>query len=129
MAQKKLKGTVESNDVQKGSIVIAGKTLVASPKTRAWVAQMREGDSVEVSYDDENNTIFYVEKESPVVSRIETKSNSPSVSFTDKDRIIVRQNALAHADAVLGKIMRPDNSGDETAYFNFAERCENWILR
>jgi len=43
---------------------------------------------------------------------------------TSKDVQIIRQNALAHADAhYLGQ------SPGEADYFAYAERCEKWVLR
>lgn len=126
MAYKKLEGTVEHNDPIAGTVVIGGKTLGAAPNTRAWVAQMREGDYVGVSYDDEN-MIRYVEKGNPQKKETQQKIVPvvAPVQFSDKDRIIVRQNALAHADAAM-------NNGwvkGEDEYFSFAERIERWTLR
>lgn len=43
----------------------------------------------------------------------------------DKDRIIVRQNALAHADAQI----KVESEDDMPRYFEFAEACEKWVTR
>lgn len=48
-----------------------------------------------------------------------------------REELIVRQNALAHADAMFGKLTPAvaKLSEDIDEYFKFAERCEQWILR
>jgi len=43
--------------------------------------------------------------------------------ITIKDLIILRQNALAHADAVMGA------HSEQEEYFAFAKKCEEWIIR
>jgi len=47
------------------------------------------------------------------------------VNNSDESHYIIRQNALAHADAK--RNIFPD-MGDEE-YFSFAEECEKWVVR
>lgn len=61
------------------------------------------------------------------------KMTVPTNREATREELIVRQNALAHADAMFGKLTggKPSLTLEEDLadYFEFAERCEQWILR
>ena len=49
---------------------------------------------------------------------------------TNSDKI-VRQNSLAHADAMIQRLTNEEDTWDfiEEKYFAFAKRCEEWVNR
>ncbi len=55
----------------------------------------------------------------------------PTVDWDVKDRRIVRQNCLAHADKwlELTKVAGIDTEAMEKEYFSFAKKCEDWVYR
>lgn len=74
------------------------------------------------------------------VERIKELARQKSVEKTDngqrdatREETIIRQNCLAHADAMFGKLTSSKPSQtlkeDLEEYFKFAEACESWVLR
>jgi hypothetical protein len=57
----------------------------------------------------------------------EIKQPKNEVPF--RDLTIIRQNALAHADACFKHKLEVEGDVDLKEYFSFAEECEKWVLR
>lgn len=143
---EKLYGVVEHNDLAKGIVRVNGREFVASDRTRAYAATILKGQTVELTVDENGSITFIRASDAPtdtppptfVAPKGSLQSTPLSGSVTTRDVSIIRQNALAHADAWLRFFSEnPDVRREETdgldemmdGYFRFAERCEKWVLR
>jgi hypothetical protein len=132
-----VEGKVEKNDIQSGTVTINGIGYAATEQTRMYAAKLEEGKHVKLSANEKNQILFiWPTPSAPPTSTTSVDSSTATVTPTEKimvsvkDHYIIRQNALAHADANAQYIRDTFNTqAYEQAYFAFAERVEKWVLR
>ena len=125
-----IKGVVEDKDVLKGTLTIGGVEYVATEETRLFAATIPDGTVATLSVD----AAFNIVALSPMIKHDRTSTAIPSpktkLSCEGKDRLIVRQNCLAHADAMLSSLSNDEDMLiDKRLYFEFAAECERWVTR
>lgn len=69
----------------------------------------------------------------PAVPKPATSRAAPSQEdrerWSAKDLLIVRQNALMHADAHMNQLIAQGQKPIEKEYFDFAQRCVDWVYK
>lgn len=138
----------------KRGVLIRGKWYNGNVKKKTW-DDFKQGDEVllELERNGEYLNIVKATNLSDSVARPEDLSDAPKPSKTSqnkdftpasalprpppskeeinrwdaKDMLIVRQNALTHADNHINRLVVQGQKPTEKEYFDFAQRCVDWV--
>lgn len=136
-----IKGIFE--ELKEEGVVISGTTYKLSDSAREILKKIDLKETVNVMRNKEG-VVTLVSRVSHNAKDIMDEANKAAQApqkliLSSKDKVIIRQNCLAHADAWL-KVRYDDIQANtefnttsfahlEEEYFRFAKECEQWITR
>lgn len=121
---EKVKNIVKN--IKDGKILFGNDWWEAIGKAKDFIDTELIGVEVELTIANEEKRQFTFIRKTQAIEKPKDKV------VLDKDRLIVRQNVLAHASKFTETIRQCGISSTDALdkiFFDFAEKCEKWIYR